>query len=177
MYCNYEFIVIVLKHGKKKEGGEVMGKIKENISSNITKHRKNMGLSQKDLADRLGTKPSTVSSWEQSVSTPNAEMLFEICRIFNITVDEIYGVNEDETEYKLMKAIQHLEDAGFYIEQDEKDIERNEYQICHPDFGTVTVMQQHDLINLVDKILQDSIEYQERYIIERIRTEFLPKNK
>ncbi|WFD09970.1 helix-turn-helix domain-containing protein [Tepidibacter hydrothermalis] len=152
-----------------------MGKIKENISANITKHRKINGLSQKDLADIVGTKPSTVSSWEQSVSTPNAEMLFEICKIFKITVDEIYGVDEDETEYKFMKSIQYLEDAGFEVDQDDKDREYNEYQICHFDFGTITVMHQQDLIDLVDKIIKDGEDYKERYIIDRIKTEFLPK--
>lgn len=168
--------MIILNHDEK-EGGEPVGKIKDNISSNITRYRKDLGISQKELADKLGTKPSTVSSWEQSVSTPNAEMLFEMCQIFKITVDEIYGVSDDEGEYKLVKAIQYLEDAGFEIDQDEKDKERHEYQICHADHGTLTVMHKQDLIDLVEKILTDSVEYQERYISDRIRTEFLPKDK
>jgi len=115
--------VIVLKHSKKK-GGETVGKIKENISSNITKYRKRMGLSQKDLAEILGTKPSTVSSWEQSVSTPNVEMLSEMCRIFKTTPTQLMGWDYFDKKFdtnkmqKDIKAIEYLEFIGYTIQWD-----------------------------------------------------------
>lgn len=154
-----------------------MGMISNIIAKNIVKFRKSIPMTQKEFAKRLGVTQSRVSNWEHGTNSPDIEMLFKICKIFNISIDEIYSVDEDETEYKIMKSIQYLEDAGFEVFQDEKDAERNEYQICHPDFGTITVIQQQDLINLLDKILKDSTEYQERYIIDRLKTEFLPKNK
>ena len=64
------------------KGGEELQTIKEQISTNITKYRKRENLSQKDLAKELQTKPSTVSSWEQGVSTPNVEMIVEMCNYF-----------------------------------------------------------------------------------------------
>lgn len=70
-----------------------MQTIKEMISVNIAKYRKKERLSQKDLAEKLQTKPSTVSSWEQGVSTPNADMIVEMCQLFHISVDEMYGVS------------------------------------------------------------------------------------
>lgn len=70
-----------------------MQTIKEKISANIAKYRKKENLSQKDLAAKLQTKPSTVSSWEQGVSTPNAEMIVEMCNLFHISVDVMYGMS------------------------------------------------------------------------------------
>ena len=70
-----------------------MQTIKEQISTNITKYRKRENLSQKDLAKELQTKPSTVSSWEQGVSTPNVEMIVEMCKLFHISVDEMFGIS------------------------------------------------------------------------------------
>ena len=75
-----------------------MQTIKEKISANIAKYRKKENLSQKDLAAKLQTKPSTVSSWEQGVSTPNAEMIVEMCNLFHISVDLMYGMSLADTK-------------------------------------------------------------------------------
>ncbi|MCL2690581.1 MAG: hypothetical protein FWE57_12155 [Chitinispirillia bacterium] len=40
-----------------------------------------------------------VSSWERGVNLHNIETLFKLCEIFDITMDEMYGVNTaDVTE-------------------------------------------------------------------------------
>lgn len=66
--------------------------IKKNISQNITKYREKAGLSQKELARRLKVTPSRVSNWEQGANCPTIEILFEVCRILNVSINDIYGV-------------------------------------------------------------------------------------
>lgn len=71
-----------------------MGQIHKNIVSNIISHRKRLNLSQEQLAEKAGVKKfTTVSSWERGANLPNIETLFKLCEIFNITMDEMYGVN------------------------------------------------------------------------------------
>lgn len=48
-----------------------MGDIKENISNNIVYYRKKIGLTQSQLAERLGVKTTTVSTWERGASSPD----------------------------------------------------------------------------------------------------------
>ena len=153
-----------------------MGRIKDNISRNITMHRKSCKLSQKELAEQLNTKPSTVSSWEQGASTPNAEMLFEICRIFKISMDEMYGIDEDQTERQFLRVVQYLEDAGFSIEQDEKDQEYDNFQICN-ESGTVDIMQKQNLIDLVESVIKEGEEYKEHFIIDKLKRLLSRPNK
>lgn len=42
--------------------------IKKNISKNIAKYRESAGLSQKELANKLGVVPSRISNWETGAS-------------------------------------------------------------------------------------------------------------
>ena len=66
--------------------------IKKNISTNITKYREKANLSQKELAARLNTSPSRVSNWEQGNNCPSIDILFDVCRILDVSINDIYGV-------------------------------------------------------------------------------------
>ena len=69
--------------------------IRKNISNNITKFREMRGIIQKELAAQLGTSPSRVSNWEQGANSPNIEILIELCRILDVSINDIYGVYPD----------------------------------------------------------------------------------
>ena len=68
--------------------------IKENISKNIAKYRKEKGLSQSALAEIIGAKNlTTVSSWERGISSPDADTIIKLCSLFDITLYDLYEVN------------------------------------------------------------------------------------
>lgn len=73
-----------------------MGDIRNNISNNITFYRKKFGLTQGELASKIGVKTTSVSSWERGANSPDIETLYEICRTFGISLDEMYGVNTED---------------------------------------------------------------------------------
>lgn len=60
-----------------------------NIGERILLHRKRLGLSQEELAARLGVSRQAVSKWELGVSTPEPENIIALARIFGITTDEL----------------------------------------------------------------------------------------
>lgn len=66
--------------------------VKKNISKNIVKYREKAGLSQKEFAKRLNTSPSRVSNWEQGANCPTIDILFEVCKVLNVSINDIYGV-------------------------------------------------------------------------------------
>lgn len=72
-----------------------MGDIKTNIANNICFYRKKNGLTQNQLAERLGVKTTTVSTWERAASSPDIETLYVICKIFGVSLDDMYGVNTE----------------------------------------------------------------------------------
>lgn len=66
--------------------------IKKNISKNITKYRELAGLSQKELANKLGVVPSRISNWETGANCPTIDILFEVCEALSVSINDIYGV-------------------------------------------------------------------------------------
>lgn len=69
-------------------------KLKDNIQKNIAFYRKKKKMNQKDLADCLGVAATTVSGWERGAYTPDIDTLFSICRLLDVTLQEMFGVDE-----------------------------------------------------------------------------------
>jgi len=71
------------------------------IANNIKKLRTERGLSQKELGEALGISDRAVSKWENGLSKPSVENLFELSKIFNVSAD-FFGT--DSAKINLTKA-------------------------------------------------------------------------
>lgn len=56
----------------------------------IREGRKRAGLTQQELADKLGITTGAVSNYENGVSFPKAEIAFGLCDIPDITPRELF---------------------------------------------------------------------------------------
>lgn len=59
--------------------------------------RKEKNLTQEDLATKLNISPQSISKWENNLSTPDLEMLLNLCHILNVSTDYILGNNNITT--------------------------------------------------------------------------------
>ena len=59
------------------------------IGSFIQLCRKEKGMTQKDLADRIGVSDKTISKWENGNSVPDTEILTALCQSLDISVNEL----------------------------------------------------------------------------------------
>ena len=57
------------------------------IGHKITEHRKRLNLTQKELAETLYVTHQSVSKWEKGKSIPSIEILFEMTKLFEISID------------------------------------------------------------------------------------------
>lgn len=60
--------------------------------------RKQKGLSQEELANRLNVSRQTVSKWEVGDSTPDMEKLIAISDLFDVSLDKLVMGKEDEPQ-------------------------------------------------------------------------------
>ena len=59
------------------------------INKNITALRKQAGVSQKSLANRLNVSIQAVSKWETGKCCPDIELLPELAAIFGVSIDRL----------------------------------------------------------------------------------------
>lgn len=78
------------------------------IGDNIRKYREQVGLSQKQLAKKIGVSNSRLSNWEQGINNPPADFLGIICDALNISASELLGIklSTDELNHEERKIIQ-----------------------------------------------------------------------
>lgn len=68
------------------------------IGNNIKRLRLERGLTQEEMAAHLGISFQSVSKWERNDGYPDITMLPALARYFQITIDELLGVNEIEKQ-------------------------------------------------------------------------------
>lgn len=62
-------------------------------ANKLMRHRKQLGLSQEELAEKIGVSRQAVSKWERAESSPDTENLISLSKIYNVSIDEMLGYN------------------------------------------------------------------------------------
>lgn len=81
---------------------------KESFAAYIAKKRKEVGLTQEELARRLFVTKSTVSKWERGVSYPDISLVCGVCRELSISEHEFFTACDD------VAAMREQKDAKAY---------------------------------------------------------------
>lgn len=64
------------------------------IQNRIATCREEMGLTQTELGQLIGRSKTGVASWEQGDSMPSADLLYALSKIFNKSINYMYGEDE-----------------------------------------------------------------------------------
>ena len=129
MYCGYGMILRAaapvepvesverLFHHKsvafyRKEGyiGIKEGNIldQEKTGNYIAEKRKQLGMTQKQLAEQVGLTDKAVSKWERGKSVPDSAMIADLCRILHISVNEFLSGEDIQKESYPDKAEENM---------------------------------------------------------------------
>lgn len=82
------------------------------IGERLRRSRINLGLSQKDLAEKLKITSSAISMYESGRRLPSLEMFIKLIEVLNVSADEILGysayVTTHNTNYSVLLAKEDL---------------------------------------------------------------------
>lgn len=95
------------------------------FSERLKKLRKDAGLTQVDVANKLGISQPAYASWERGIKKPTQDNLVKIAQILNVSVDYLVG-NSQETldELDNIELLFRMNSKG--LTNEEKDIFRKE---------------------------------------------------
>ncbi len=65
------------------------------IADKLLALRKQNGLSQEELAEKLGISRQAVSKWERAEASPDTENLIALAKIYNISLDKLFEINTE----------------------------------------------------------------------------------
>ena len=68
---------------------------KKTFGAYICRRRKELGLTQREFADRLFVTESAVSKWERGMSYPDITLIRDICAILQVSEHELLTASED----------------------------------------------------------------------------------
>lgn len=69
-----------------------------NIGARIRYFRELKHLSQKEFSKCIGVSNTRVSNWEAGVNRPDADLIADICRVLNISADELLDIHLDREQ-------------------------------------------------------------------------------
>ena len=80
--------------------------------------RKKSGLSQEELAEKIGVSRQAVSKWERAETSPDTDNLIALANLYNVSLDELIG--KEEVNNKKI-----LEDKKDFDEEKDGDGRKN----------------------------------------------------
>lgn len=67
------------------------------VSERIRQLREDKGLTQAELARRLGITRSSVNAWELGISVPSTQYVVELAEMFKVSTDYVLGLGSTAT--------------------------------------------------------------------------------
>ena len=87
------------------------------LAENIRSYRKGLGLTQEQLAERLGITLGAVSKWERGDSEPDLSYIMELAELFHVSVDALIGFSMRGADADAeLERIKNLRDSRTVLE-------------------------------------------------------------
>lgn len=86
---------------------------KETFGNTVAVLRKQKGMTQLELAEKMGVTDKAVSKWERDLSFPDVSSLPKLAEILEVSVDVLMQVKAESKEDTTKKKIDEIVDVAF----------------------------------------------------------------
>ena len=145
-----------------------------NMSETIRARRRQLGMTQEQLAQRIGVSAAAVSKWEMGTSYPDFTLLPALAAYFEVSMDTLFDYDVHEVKTKIEEILQEarlyfFEDTARYIETVKEALQTwpdNETLLtCLLDAYEYDLRERgnrahlEEMVMLADKIIQESRDF------------------
>lgn len=131
----------------------------------IQQRRKQLGLTQEQVADSIGVTASAVNKWEKGNTCPDVALLAPLARLLQIDLNTLFGFYEDVTQEDLISICRAVSQtaqaegfkAGFSLALEKLRIYPNSERLLH-----TMAMQLHGLLAAAGLDEEEAEEYMQR---------------
>ena len=127
--------------------------LKDFVGLKIKEYRKDNRLTQEALAEKLGVTKQTVSRYEKGERKANQDILFALCDIFGVTIDDFFPSKNDS-----VKIMVNTSDINVIYNQ-----LHNDRQIKVYDYATEQLKEQNNVVNMSDYIQEETDWYEVKF--------------
>lgn len=96
----------------------------ESIGNRVAKYRKEKGMTQEGLAEKLGVSSQAVSKWENDASCPDISLLPQLSKELGITTDELLTGKSEKVQLVPKERRKSLEELTFRVRIDSAEGDR-----------------------------------------------------
>ncbi len=83
---------------------ENVEELNQKIAKNLASYRKEKGLTQAELAERINYSDKSVSKWESGNGVPDLYVLLRLAELYEVTLDELVGKDAEEKKLETQQA-------------------------------------------------------------------------
>lgn len=139
------------------------------IGENIQFYRKEKGLSQKELAEKIGKSTGTIQQYELNKREPKFDFVCDIAKALDVEPYKLYASDYDPTEQDFSIACSWLEDAGFSVDSPDENDGLQQYYINSFNHGTLCKMDKIDIIRMIKPLIDKANDIRDDILIGYIR--------
>ena len=78
------------------------------LGKNVKEFRLEKGLTQKELAEKIGVTQGTIHFWEQGINEPTSGYLVKLADFFNISIDELLSYEKKDKTHTMPPKLEKL---------------------------------------------------------------------
>lgn len=109
-----------------------------NFSENLKSKRKQLGLTQKELAEIVGITPKTIQNYEKKKTIPTPALMEEISIVLNVSFEEMINNSELNNKVSLVENLEKI------------DIEKINYLVMNINFSIEELNKELSKLKLIE---------------------------
>lgn len=98
--------------------------INKYVGSKIKDYRKSFGLSQEDLAKKIGVGKTTISNYEVGIRSPKKPQLIKLSEVFDVAIDDFFP-QTDSTRINVSSTLSEINKISSQLEEPRQKVVLN----------------------------------------------------